>query len=554
MKETACNLCANNFYTLVFKSKWPVAQPKGYAITQEPHPPEKVIRCMHCGLMSAYPVEPADRIFKVYQDLRDEKYLKEENGRRQSAKIILNRISKFKRGGRILDIGSAVGFLLDEAKKLGWFTFGIEPSRWGRDYAQRFGLEIIGEELAKTNLSERYFDVITMVDVIEHLVNPKETLIQTRRILKNDGLLFISTPDVDSLASRILKAKWWGIKKYHLFYFSKETLGKMLDAAGFKIIKFNSHPRVFSALYLIEQLQGYGSYLYPLLAILSKWKFLDNLLIKVNFGDQIQAFARKKSNLQYLHEDEGTKPVFSKKCKVIVALPAYNASKTLKRTLDDIPKDAVDDIILVDDHSKDNTVETARRLGLRVFAHDKNKGYGANQKTCYTEAIKLGADIVVMVHPDYQYDPRVIPELIRPIKEGRADAVFGSRMMKGGALEGGMPAWKHNANILLTALENVILGTYLTEYHSGFRAYSSQILKSINFMANSDGFIFDTEIIVQILMHNFKIEEIPIRTRYFDEASSIKLWPSVIYGLGIIKTLLKYILHVKGLIRFKQFR
>ncbi|MFA5437786.1 MAG: glycosyltransferase family 2 protein [Candidatus Omnitrophota bacterium] len=239
--------------------------------------------------------------------------------------------------------------------------------------------------------------------------------------------------------------------------------------------------------------------------------------------------------------------------KIIAVLPAYNAAKTLEITVRDIPKDTVDDIILVDDASSDNTVAIANRLGLKVFSHKSNLGYGANQKTCYLKALEMEADIVVMVHPDYQYDPLSIPELVKPILDQKADAVFGSRMMKGGALEGGMPLWKHNANILLTALENVVLGTYLTEYHSGFRAYSAKYLRSINFTANSDNFVFDTEIIVQGLMHNMKIEEIPIKTRYFREASTIKFFPAVLYGLGILKTMLKYILHKSRILRFRQF-
>ncbi|MFH1857941.1 MAG: glycosyltransferase family 2 protein, partial [Candidatus Omnitrophota bacterium] len=206
------------------------------------------------------------------------------------------------------------------------------------------------------------------------------------------------------------------------------------------------------------------------------------------------------------------------KKKIIIVLPAYNAAKTLERTIDDIPPGVADEIILVDDQSQDNTVEIAKKRNLFTVLHPKNLGYGANQKTCYSHALARGAEIIVMLHPDYQYDPKVVPELVHPIQEGRADAVFGSRMMKGGALEGGMPLWKHNANILLTALENVVLSTYLTEYHSGFRAYSRRALEQIAFQKNSNGFVFDTEIIVQLLIHGFKIEESPIKTRYFDEA------------------------------------
>ena len=242
----------------------------------------------------------------------------------------------------------------------------------------------------------------------------------------------------------------------------------------------------------------------------------------------------------------------AQKPKVIIVLPAYNAEKTLQKTVADIPKGIADEILLVDDKSRDRTVEIARKIGLTVYVHPRNRGYGGNQKTCYQRALEHGADIVVMLHPDYQYDPKVVPDLIQPIVEGKADAVFGSRLMKGGALEGGMPLWKHNANILLTALENVVLQTYLTEYHSGFRAYSRRVLERVAFQRNSDGFVFDTEIIVQLLVCGFKIEEIPIKTRYFEEASTIGFWPSVIYGFGILRTLAKFLLHKYRICRFKQ--
>lgn len=244
----------------------------------------------------------------------------------------------------------------------------------------------------------------------------------------------------------------------------------------------------------------------------------------------------------------------SKRKQVIAVLPAYNAARTLKRTVDDIPKDLVNDILLVDDASRDNTVEVARELGLKTIQHKKNRGYGGNQKTCYTNALAMGADIVVMVHPDHQYDPKAIPELVRPILEGRADAVFGSRMMiKGRALSGGMPRWKFFANIILTKLENAVLRLSLTEYHSGFRAYSRRALETVPFEKNSDDFVFDTEIIVQLKIAKLHIEEIPIQTRYFPEASMIGLKRSITYGMGILKTLLKYVLYMLGIARYAQF-
>ncbi len=224
-------------------------------------------------------------------------------------------------------------------------------------------------------------------------------------------------------------------------------------------------------------------------------------------------------------------------------LPAYNAAKTLAKTFAAIPKDWVDEVILVDDASQDNTVAVARSLGLRTFVHPKNRGYGGNQKTCYQEALKLGADIAVMVHPDFQYDPSFIPQMIEPIAKGECDAVFGSRMMiPENALKGGMPYWKFAANIFLTKLENFILRLRLTEYHSGFRAYSKKVLQ-LPLESNSDDFVFDTEIIVQMKISNMAIKEIPISTRYFPEASMIGFRRSVKYGIGILNVLGKYILY-----------
>jgi glycosyltransferase involved in cell wall biosynthesis len=239
--------------------------------------------------------------------------------------------------------------------------------------------------------------------------------------------------------------------------------------------------------------------------------------------------------------------------KVVVVMPAYNAEKTLERTFDDIPRDWVDVIILVDDGSRDRTVEIAHSLGLRVFVHEKNRGYGGNQKTCYGEALKLGGDIMVMVHPDHQYDPAVIPQLITPLLNDECDAVFGSRMLGGRPLEGGMPKWKYLGNIFLTALENATFYMYLTEYHSGLRAYSRRYLETVRFDLNSDDFVFDSEIIAQGVIHNLRIREIPITTRYFEEASKIGFLRSVVYGLSIIKTLVKFKLHKKGIIRSAQF-
>ena len=232
---------------------------------------------------------------------------------------------------------------------------------------------------------------------------------------------------------------------------------------------------------------------------------------------------------------------------VVAVLPAYNAEKTLKATFDDIPKDWVDEILLVDDCSRDRTVELSRELGITTIVHKHNRGYGGNQKTCYRTAMdQLGADIMVMVHPDHQYDPKIIPQLVQPLLRGECDAVFGSRMLGGRPIEGGMPKWKYFANLALTAIENATFYVFLSEYHSGFRAYSRRYLENVNFEANSDDFVFDTEIIAQGVAKKMLIREVPIQTRYFDEASQISFWRSVRYGLAILKTMVLYKLHSKS--------
>jgi len=239
--------------------------------------------------------------------------------------------------------------------------------------------------------------------------------------------------------------------------------------------------------------------------------------------------------------------------KVIVVMPAYNAAKTLERTYNDLPKEVVDKVILVDDVSQDETVEIAQRLGLDVVVHIQNKGYGGNQKTCYLKALADGADIVVMLHPDYQYDSTLVPELIRPIQEGKADMVLGSRFLGPGALKGGMPLYKFISNRFLTITENLVLGQHLSECHTGFRAYSRRLLETIPFLLNSDDFVFDTEVIAEAAAFGFTISEIGVPTRYFKDASSVNFRRSVVYGLGTLRVMLRYLLTKWGIVRYPHF-
>lgn len=241
--------------------------------------------------------------------------------------------------------------------------------------------------------------------------------------------------------------------------------------------------------------------------------------------------------------------------KVVVVMPAYNAEKTLQQTLEEIPRDIVDEIVLVDDYSSDNTSELAKKLGIEhVIRHETNKGYGGNQKTCYRKAIELGADIVIMVHPDYQYTPKLIPAMCSLIANGLYDAVLASRILGNGALKGGMPLYKYIANRLLTFIQNILADHKLSEYHTGYRAFSKEVLLSLRLDLNSDDFVFDNQMLSQIIYNDFRIAEITCPTKYFDEASSINFKRSSIYGLGVLWTSILHFLQRNGIISLQRYK
>ena len=240
--------------------------------------------------------------------------------------------------------------------------------------------------------------------------------------------------------------------------------------------------------------------------------------------------------------------------KIIVVMPAYNAEKTLEKTYREIPHEMVDDVIVIDDHSRDQTVKVAEKLGLSVYVHKENKGYGANQKTCYREALKRGADIVIMLHPDFQYPPKLIPAMAGLLVGGMFDVVLGSRILGGMALKGGMPVYKYIANRVLTFIENSLTGAKLSEYHTGYRAFTKEVLESLPILENSDDFVFDNEILAQVVYFGYRIGEITSPSKYHKEASSINFLRSVIYGFSVLATAGKFVLDKRlRLFRFRIF-
>lgn len=241
--------------------------------------------------------------------------------------------------------------------------------------------------------------------------------------------------------------------------------------------------------------------------------------------------------------------------KIVVVLPAYNAELTLEKTYREIPFDVVDEVVLVDDFSKDKTSELGQKIGIHhVIRHEKNKGYGGNQKTCYNKALEIGADIVIMVHPDYQYTPKLIHSMCYIIANGVYPVVLGSRILGNGALKGGMPMYKYIANRFLTFVQNVLINQKLSEYHTGYRAFSREVLEKINFNINSDDFVFDNQMMSQIAFAGFDIAEVTCPTKYFDEASSINLKRSTVYGLGVLKVSFLHFLARMGIYKWKIYR
>ncbi|MBP1651927.1 MAG: glycosyltransferase family 2 protein [Bacteroidetes bacterium] len=240
--------------------------------------------------------------------------------------------------------------------------------------------------------------------------------------------------------------------------------------------------------------------------------------------------------------------------KIVVVLPAYNAALTLEKTYQEIPFDIVDEVVLVDDASKDDTVAVGKKLGIQhIIRHDNNKGYGGNQKSCYNKALELGADIVIMLHPDYQYTPKLIIAMSSIIANDVYPVVLGSRILGKGALKGGMPGYKYFFNRFLTLFQNLLMNEKLSEYHTGYRAFSATVLRDINYMADNDDFIFDNEMLSQIFMKGYEIGEVTCPTKYFDEASSINFKRSSIYGLGVLRVSLQHRFHKMGLIRAKIY-
>ncbi|MCX5687440.1 MAG: class I SAM-dependent methyltransferase [Candidatus Omnitrophica bacterium] len=294
-KKKECDICGSTDREIIYSSK-KISQNSSYFVTEEnlSHP-SRIARCNNCGFIFAIPSEDPNVFFNAYIKMVDEKYVEEEFGRRLSARSILRKLNRFKKSGnKLLDIGCCTGFLLDEARNMGWDTSGVELSTWASRYAtEKFNLKIYNMPLEKVVFPNEYFDIIIMQDTIEHLQYPRQALLEANRILKTNGILYINTPDIVSFTSKILKAKWWGINQFHLYYFSKKSLSEILNLSGFVVLKYDAYARIFTLNYWSERFRNYNSIIYRILKIVIRIKIFKKSFLRVNLRDQVEVFARK---------------------------------------------------------------------------------------------------------------------------------------------------------------------------------------------------------------------------------------------------------------------
>ncbi len=492
-------------------------------------------RCRDCDTVIQPMLPSGDSLHDLYRSMSDAAYLAQEAGRRITAGRLLDMIGQYVPAGRLLDVGCGHGLLLDEARGRGYSVTGLELSSASAAYA-RDVLKLDVKEIGLEDFNDKQgFDVVVLADVIEHLADPKAAIDLCRELLAPGGVLCLVTPDPASRTARIAGKRWWGFVPAHTFLLPRLTLSELLSATGLVVSENTDLVRSFALSYWIEGLADRGG-IFSLLRPLAKSP-LGKRMVSLPLHDETVMLAHRVEPVRSqvpLMTDRG------KATKVHVVLPAYNAEKTIPLVAKELPKDEGDRALLVDDAGSDNTQEVALAEGFDVLRHPKNRGYGANQKTCYVRAAVDGADVVVMVHADNQYDPALLAEMVKPIEEGRADCVIGSRMLDDQSIAGGMPRWKWVGNKFLTWCENQAFRRDYSEYHTGYRAFSIDLLDRVAFLRNNDEFVFDQEIFAQLTASGARVVEIAIPTRYFLEASSVSFKTSVKYGLLTLKVLWRY--------------
>jgi 2-polyprenyl-3-methyl-5-hydroxy-6-metoxy-1,4-benzoquinol methylase len=506
--------------------------------------------CRECGTVQQPSLPPASRLHELYRQSSDDAYLTEEAGRRATAARLLDLIAPHVPAGRLLDVGCGPGLLLDEARRRGYTTVGLELTQTAARHArQALGLDVREVPLEAFDEFDG-FDVVVLADVLEHLDDPVAGVDRVARLLRPGGVLCLVTPDPSSVTARLAGARWWGYLPAHTCLLPRRTLREVISAAGLVLSTDVPAVRAFSARRWVTGLaERLGPLRRPLETLAAALPAAASLSLTLH--DERVVLAHR------VEVQRAREPLMSERggrAAVHVVLPAYCAAQTLPAVASELDPGAADRALLVDDASPDATARIAVVHGIDVLRHPVNRGYGASQKTAYTRTLLDGADVVVMVHADDQYNPALVAEMAAPIISGRSDMVIGSRLLEHRAVADGMPRWKWLGNRLLTTLENRVFGREFSEYHTGYRAFSADLLRSVAFLRNSDDFVFDQEIFAQVLTRGARVLEIPIPTRYFKEASSVDLPTSVRYGLGTLVVLARFSLDRRPRARWALLR
>ncbi|MBI5104304.1 MAG: methyltransferase domain-containing protein, partial [Solirubrobacterales bacterium] len=503
-----------------------------------------LVTCVECGAVEQTGLPRGRALRDAYVAVEDDAYLADEPGRRATAARLLDLIAAHVPAGRLLDVGCGHGLLLDEARRRGYDAAGLELSRAAAAHARGvLGLEVHQVALEEfAGAADETFDVVVLADVLEHVDDPVAAIDACLGLLRDGGALCVTTPDPASATARLAGRRWWGYLPAHVVLLPRRTLRELLGARGLVVCEDVPLVRTFPvrrwAGGLAERLGPLGP---PLQALAGRLG--EDRSFSLSLGDERVVLARRvpvRQAPEPLFEERGHRS------RVHIVLPAFHARATIPSVVRELPPRSADRALLVDDASTDATTVAALAGGLDVLRHPVNLGYGAAQKSGYVRALLDGADVLVMVHADDQYDPGLLREMTAPILAGEADVVIGSRLLEDHTAEGGMPRWKWVGNRALTAVENRVLGAHLSEYHSGYRAFSADLLRSIPFLRNADGFVFDQQILAQAAARGARVAEVAIPTRYFEEASSIGLRTSIAYGVRTLGALTRFALDRRG--------
>src|SRR2546421_419904 len=507
-------------------------------------------QCAECGTIHQPSLPLGAALGDLYRAMHDDAYLDEEPGRRRTAARLLDMVGRYVPAGRLLDVGCGHGLLLDVARSRGFEVEGLELSAASAGYAR----DVLGLSVYERSLDEhepeRPYAAVFLADVLEHLYDPVSAIRRCRELLQPGGVLCIVTPDPSSWTARIAGSRWWALIPAHTFLFPRLTLREVLTAEGLVISDDVLGVRSFSLRYWLEGLAERSGRWAGAIGLVRE-AIPRRLTVSLSLGDERVVLAHRAELLA------SPRPLASSRGReheVHAVLPAYEAAGTIPQVAREIPGEALDRALLVDDASSDQTTAVALQEGFDVITHPRNRGYGANQKTCYAQSVRDGADVVVMVHADNQYDPALVREMVEPIARGEADVVIGSRLLEDETIAGGMPRWKWLGNRGLSWVENRAFRRRYSEYHTGYRAFSAEFLRSIPFARDSDGFVFDQEMFPQVVPRGARVVELPIPTRYFLEASSVSFWASVEYGLRTLAVLARYRLDERGRLRWPLVR